>query len=400
MKILFITARTPHSSIAGGHALVYQRIRRLAARGHQIGLVAFTGGDPIRPDDDLFQSLTEFAEVPAPKHPGFIRRPLLLACSQIPPYFWDYRSQAMMRKVGDMVHASRYDVVVAEFSAMGQYLYQNPYLPAVRKIISCHFSIATSYQSIVRTKGLSAKGLRSRLSVKKLMTFETGMYRNVDRVIVLTAHERYTLLNADPTLRINVIPTGVDADCFRPDNEGEKEDAIVFTGQYEVDSNYDAVQWFLSSCWPLIKKQHPHLTFYVVGPGARERLQAIARHDPSVVVTGKVDDIRPYLHRAKIYVCPVRLGSGLRFKLFEAMAAGVPVVTTTLGAEGIPFQNGDNCFLADQPEIMAGCIHLLLTDERLRQSIAHQARTLVEERFNWEKGIARLENVIQDTFLH
>jgi len=401
MKILFVTARIPYSGVAGGHALVYQRIRRLAARGHQIGLVSFVdSGEVTKSDDALFGALIEREFVPSPRRPGFLLRPILLACSGIPPYFWDYRSQVMMRKIGDMVHASSYDLVVAEFSAMGQYLFQNRFLPAVRKITSCHFSVASSYQSVVRTKSLSAQGLRSRLSIQKLLRYELGMYRGMDRVLVLTAHERYNLLSADPTLRINVIPSGVDAEYFRPDDGIEREDAIVFTGQYAVDSNIDAAQWFAATCWPLIRKRHPGVKFYIVGPGAMDALHAIARKDPSIIVTGGVDDIRPYLHRSKIYVCPVRLGSGLRFKLFEAMAAGTPVVTTTLGAEGIPLQNGDNCFMADKPEIMADCISLLLGDDDLRQSIARHARTLVEERFNWDRGIDLLEDVMEDTFAH
>ncbi|HMP90198.1 MAG TPA: glycosyltransferase [Kiritimatiellia bacterium] len=399
MKILFVTARVPHSSVAGGHALVYQRIKRLTARGHQIGLISLRRPtDDKLPDDDLYSILHEYEEVPAPRRPGFIQRPALLLGSRIPPYFWDYRSEQMMRRVGDLVHASRYDIAVAEFSAMGQYLYQNRYLPAVRKIISCHFSVASAYKSVIKTKGLSAQGLRSRLSVNKLLTYESGMYRGVDRVIVLTAHERYMLLNADPTLRINVIPTGVDADYFRPDDKSNKEHAVVFTGQYEVDSNFDAVKWFVNTTWPLLKARHPELKFYIVGPGARNALEQIARKDPSIIITGGVEDVRPYLHRAKIYVCPVRLGSGLRFKLFEAMASGIPVVTTSLGAEGIPLHNGDNCFIGDKPDIMAQCMGLLLEDESLRQSMARRARVLMEERFSWERGIDLLEKVMQDTF--
>lgn len=401
MKILFITARVPYAGVAGGHFLVYQRIKRLAARGHQIGLLSFAQSDEtIQPDDQVLSSLMEYETVPMPRRAGLLRRTWHSTFSSIPIYFRAHRSIAMMRKVGDMVHHSHYDVVIAEFSAMGQYLHRNPYLPAVRKIISCHFSIATYSPGIAGSIGRPLYGFRSRIGFNRLLRYELGAYRGVDRVLVLTAHDRYSMLNFDPMLRINVIPVGVDATYFRPDYDRKPEEAIVFTGQYEVYSNLDAVQSFVSECWPILKARRPDLKFYVVGPGATEALQFIARKDPSIIVTGGVNDVRPYMQRAKIFVCPVRLGSGLRFKVFEAMAAGIPLVTTTIGAEGIPLQNGDNCFMADKPEIMAECIDLLLSDESLRMSIARQARTLVEERFNWDRGIDLMEEVINDTFLH
>jgi len=401
MKILFITARIPHAGVAGGYSLVYQRICRLIDRGHQVGLASLAGpGDPDPATLDFRPRLLECETVPAPRPVGCLRKLFRLATTGIPPYFWEYRSPALMRVIGDMVDRSGYDVAIAEFSAMGQYLVRNPHLPAVRKIISCHFGIANAYRSIARTMGMTPSGLRSRFNINRALNYEIFMYRSVDRVLVLTAHDRYNLLNTDPTLHINVIPCGVDAAYFRPPDDAPRGKSIIFTGQYDNIANLDAVRWFVSTCWPLVKKMHPDLVFHVVGPGARDELQAIARRDSSIVVTGEVGDVRPHLHRSMVYVCPVRLGSGLRFKLFEAMAAGVPVVTTSLGADGIPLQSGDNCFVADTPEIMAGVIDLLLSDDELRQSVARHARELVRDRFDWNQGINLMERVINDTFMH
>ncbi len=402
MKILFLTARIPYSTVAGGHALVYQRIVRLARRGHEVGLISLTEPDhTVNRIDPLFGFIRDFRAVPLP------RRRCRGWCwlrgwfSRIPPFFHEVRSLPMMREVGDLVHEGGYDLVVAEFSAMGQYLFRNPYLPAVRKIISCHFSVATFSPDVARNLGARAAGVRSRYGLNRLMAYEVAMYREVDRVLVLTAHDRYALLNADPTLRVNVIPVGVDASYFRPPADpAVREEALIYTGQYEVYSNLDAVRWFVATTWPILKQRRPGLKFYIVGPGAEGELRELARRDDAITVTGGVHDIRPYLHRAMLYVCPVRLGSGLRFKLLEAMAAGLPVVTTTLGAEGIPLQNGDNCFMADKPEIMAECVDLLLGDEPLRLSVARQARTLVEERFHWDRGIDLLEGVMKDVFQH
>lgn len=397
MKILYLTARVPHSAVAGGEALVYQRITRLARRGHEVSLLSLQGpGEDVPDDDPLRDSLKEFRMVPRSPPAAHPLRLLRSGCSAIPPYFWAYHSPVMMRMVGDMVHESGHDLVVAEFSTMGQYLHHNPYLPAVRKIISCHFSVAATS----RITGLRGPGLRSRISDARLLKYEVGMFRGVDRVLVLTAHERYQLLHADPMLAIKVVPCGVDTDLFRPDPAVPREEALIFTGQYAVPSNVDAVEWFCSNCWPIIKRRRPGMKFYVVGPNPPENFRRLSATDPSIVVTGRVEDVRPWLHRAMLYVCPVRLGSGLRFKLFEVMASGLPLVTTTLGGGGIPLQNGDNCFMADTPEIMAECIHLLLEDEVLRNDIARKARELVVSRFQWDHSIDLLEKVMEDTFAH
>ncbi len=402
MKILFVTPHFPWAGVTGGLSLVYQKIAHLTERGHYVGLVSFIRPDEkVNPMDPVFCRLRECHTIPRPAQAPVPLQLMRRAYSRVPSYFRQYWSRAMSRKVGDVVHEGGYDLVIAEFSGMGHHLVGNPYLPAVRKIISSHFNVAKSNQLAAMALGWkNPHGLRLRTSTQRLQDYELNLYRGVDRVTVMTAHERYQLLDDDPALRINVVPCGVDADYFRPDPAAEREEAILFTGFYVVESNVDAVLWFASKCWPILKKRRPHVKFYVVGPGAPDRVVALGRKDPSIVVTGAVDDVRAYLHRAKVYVCPVRQGSGLRFKLFEVMASGTPLVTTTLGAQGIPLQNGDNCFMADKMEIMADCIELLLDDQSLRDSVARQARELVASRFDWDHSINKLEDVIRDVFEH
>ncbi|MFH0908060.1 MAG: glycosyltransferase [bacterium] len=393
MRILFITARLPHARVSSGHVIVWQRVRRLVERGHEIGLVTFEGYDSAARAGEVRPMLKELEIVPQPKPHSFGQGAVDFAFSSIPSYFYNFRSEEMMERVGDMVERSRYHIAIAEFSAMGQYLYCNPYLPAVRKIISCHYSVATSYGKVAKLMKYSARGIRSRMSLGGLLRFEVDMYRNVDRVLVLTAQERFALLRHAPSLRISVIPCGVDTTFFQPGADAPAEERILFTGHYETDANRDAVLWFASHVWPTLKARRPNLTFYVVGPGVVPEIRELAKRDSSIIVTGEVDDLRPYLQQAKVFVCPVRLGSGLRVKLLDAMAAGVPVVSTTLGAEGIPLHTGENCLLADKPSIIADNIDLLLSDEDLRRSIARQARTLVQDRFSWERGIDMIEDV-------
>lgn len=393
MKILFLAPRLPHAAITGGNVVVRERIARLAARGHEVGLACFTSGDDLRHTDEFKDQLVELQTRPMPKPSRLAARAVRLYASRIPPYFADYLDPELRRIVGEMVERGRYDVAIAEFSPMAQYLFRNPYLPAVRKIASCHYSVAASFRRVADIFKYRAKGVRSWLNIKTLQRYEIEMFRHMDRVLTLTAQERFEILHHDPTLRITAVPVGVDTGRFVPSATADREDALLFSGHYENLANRDAVMWFIHEVWPAVKVRHPNLKFYAVGPGATRSMQGLAQRDPDIIVTGEVTDIREHLRRARIFICPVRLGSGLRVKLLEAMAMGLPIVTTSLGGEGLPLHTGENCFIADDPKIMAGNIDLLLTDKELRHKISRNARVLATERFSWDHGINQLERI-------
>lgn len=395
MKVLFLSSRLPHARVVSGHMIVHQRITRLVQRGHQVGLAVFSHDDDSNHIPFLRNKLIELETIPAPQ-PKLGRRLLDYCVSPVPSRFANGYSSAMFKCVGDMVERTRYDVVVAEFGEMGQYLNMNPHLPAVRKVISVHQCYTIAGQKALDLLGFSPRAVREWFALRGLQRYEFDMYRSADRILVLTAEERFGVLNNAPDLRVTVIPSGVDTDYFKPADPAMKERAIVFTGNYTDEPNRDAVMWFSHFVWPRLKAKYPDLTFYVVGPGPKPDMLELAKKDPRIIVTGEVDSILPYLARARIFVCPNRLGSGMRGKILQAMASGVPVVSTTLGAEGISVQQGENGFLADKPRIMAQAINLLLSDPLLQSNVAKRAREMVVERFSWDRGIDLLETVLRE----
>ncbi len=395
MKILFLSTRLPHARVVSGHLIVYQRILRLAARGHQVGLAVFGREDDAAHAHEVKELVSELEIVPPPSRPWLGRRLYDYGFSAWPAVFNEFRSAEMFRRVGDLVERSRYDVVVAEFGRMGPYLHRNPYLPAVRKVISVHQCHTVASRKALETLGCSPRALREWLAMKGLRRYEFDMFRCADHLLTLSSEMRNAMQNEAPDLRVTVIPSGVDTDYYRPGFPGAREEAIVFTGYYTDEPNRDAVLWFCHTVWPRLKARRPDLVFYVVGPEPTPDLLDIARKDRQVIVTGEVDDIRPYLAKARIFVCPNRLGSGMRGKILQAMAAGTPVVSTTLSAEGINLQMGETGFLADRPRIMAEYIDLLLGDADLQARIAERARQFVVERFSWERGVGQLEDVLR-----
>jgi len=139
----------------------------------------------------------------------------------------------------------------------------------------------------------------------------------------------------------------------------------------------------------------PDLKFYVVGQSPPPEITRLSA-DKSIVVTGTVDDVTPYLRKGKVFICPVRLGGGFRGKILEAMALGRPVVSTRLGSEGIPASDGENIILADRPDDFVKGIADLIGNIDLYQRIQNNARKLMEDRYAWDKGVARLEAVLED----
>ncbi len=389
MNILVLTPQLPHSRVLSGHRIVYERIRRLAARGHRVGVACFAQPDDADHVGEWEGALLDLEIVPRPE-PSTARR---LACwlQRIPRPFSDFRSPAMQRRFGDMVERSRYDVVLSEFSVMAQFLHWNPYLPAVRRVVSCHQCETVASRKRAELLGYTPAGLLERRRRERLQRFEFGLYRAADCTLVLTPQERYQLLQYAPDLRTVVIPSGVDTARFRPPDRAAPPDGILFTGHFSHEQNRDAVRWFLAAVWPRVSERHPGLFFYIVGPGPPPDIRDSAWRDPRIIVTGEVDDVRPYLHRAAVFVSPTRMGSGMRGKLLEAMACEVPVVTTTAGAEGIPVRPGCDCLLADSATVMVEQICLLLEDETLRQRMARNGRELVLRRLSWDLSVGTLD---------
>lgn len=390
----------PHATVAGGHRIVYQRIVRLAARGHEIGLASFCDEDGRSHAAELAERIAEIKLLPPPDEKHMPTRLYTSILRRIPPWFMPYYSPEMYRLVGEMVDGGGYQIAMAEFADMGQYLYRNPWLPAVRRVISSHHSPSLVYRRSLEILGFGIQGLRMRFYMRGVEKFETAMYRAMDHLIVLTPQDRYWLLNAVPRLPVSVVPGGVDVKYFQPRPYESSEPVILFTGRYDDESNLDAVRWFIQRIWPHLREHPSRPSFLVVGPHPPAEIREHARQDERIQVTGRVPDLREYFRRARVFACPVRIGSGMRTKVLEAMAAGVPVVSTTLGMEGIPAQIGENCLLADDPDIMAENIKLLLEDEYLNRRLAANARRMVTERFAWDRTIDLLEDIFQNLLPH
>lgn len=397
MKILILSPRLPHAHAYSGIQMIYQRMIRLLNRGHQVGLACYVDEEQDGPyKSQVTPDLSDIEYLPPPLLNRLLPAAFTSGRYSVPSSFFRYHSTHMNRLVGDMVARTGYDVVIAEFTAMAQCLVHNPFLPAVRTIVSCHDSPTLGSRRQMDLMEASLTWGRQWMEYRHMRMLEFGLYRRMDRVLTLTSQERFDLLEEDPTLSITTVVPGLSHQVFRAMEELPKEHCIIITGRFSSDQSQYGCLWFLRSVWPILRVLDPIVKLYLVGRDPSPEMRRHAKRDERIIVTGAVQDLRPFLAKSKVYVCPVLSGSGVRGKILEAMAMNLPVVSTTIASEGIPVDQGSNAFLADAPDVMAGYIDMLLRDPDKQKLMGARARKAVETWFDWDNSMDNLERVLQE----
>jgi len=216
-----------------------------------------------------------------------------------------------------------------------------------------------------------------------------------DHVLTVSESDRNYFATYTDAKRITVVPTGVDVEYYQPGNTIEKPGTLVFTGSMDWLPNEDAITFFAESILPQLQRKTPDAVLRVVGRRPSQRLRALAAENKYIEVTGEVQDVRPHVHESSVYVVPLRIGGGTRIKIFEAMAMGKAIVSTSVGAEGLPVRHNENIVLADSPEVFAREIARLLGDPAERMRIGRAARTLVEKNYSWRSAVGVFDAVFE-----
>lgn len=299
------------------------------------------------------------------------------------------RSPETRAMIEELLRTERFDVVVCDFLT-----------PAVNLPASCPFVLFEhNVETVIwrRYAEVATDPIRRvffRTQAERLLAFERAACRRAAHVIAVSEADATLLRDLCGISHVSAIPTGVDvAHVARPDSNVSDNSGLLFTGSMDWMPNIDGVLWFVHEVMPLIRRRLPECSITIAGRRPPASIRALTA-DPLVHVTGTVDDMRPYLWRGGVSIVPIRVGSGTRLKIYESMAAGIPVVSTTIGAEGLEVSSLDNIRIADTAEGFAGaCVELLTDpDARLRQSSA--ALKLVRENCSWETVAARFETTL------
>src|SRR5579871_3670059 len=229
---------------------------------------------------------------------------------------------------------------------------------------------------------------------RALRAAELDYAQKADFVLTVSEQNREFFAPYVSPERLATIDTGVDCEAFQPGGDSPCGPAMVFTGSMDWLPNQDAVLFFASEVLPRVRAVVPEAELWIVGRYPSRAVKKLS--GPRTHVTGRVSDIRPYLQRAPIYVAPLRSGSGTRIKIFEAMAMGKAVVSTTIGAEGLPVRPGCDILISDSPTEFAASVLKLLQDPDSRQTLGSSARQAVESKYGWDAVSAQLEDIVTD----
>jgi glycosyltransferase involved in cell wall biosynthesis len=359
---------------------------RELSRRHRVVVVTTDGADGD-PDglDAFLAGCEQRISIPfaAPKR-GSARFLATLARSwgsRLPVDLWKWRCGALRRHLQRLLAVERFDVVVGDFLAA------LPNIPA-RRVPLVYFAHNVEHLIWKRLADVEPRASRRALldiEWRKMRRAEARACREARLTIAVSDDDARRLRALAPGARVAAMPTGVDVEYFRPAPAADVPDRLVFSGSMDWYPNEDAILHFLEATLPRIRQARPGATLTVIGRNPSERLAAAAAAVPGVTVTGTVADVRPHIAQGAVYVVPLRVGGGTRLKIFEALAMGKAVVSTTVGAEGLDLEPDRHAILADDPNAFSRAVVALLEDRQRRAALGAAGRALVEARYSWPR---------------
>lgn len=403
MQILILTPQLPYPPQQGTTLRNFNIISNLAQR-HTIDLITFLSpGQKLEHDSPLYQLCRRIDTIPQPTR-ALSQRARDTLFSPLPDMGLRLESVEMHRLVQQRMQETHYDVVQVEGIELAQYgiLFRAPRVSTGYKVIfddhNCEYLLQKrNCLTDLRIPRRWIAALYSFVQWQKLRRYEAAICRRSSAVAAVSPADAEALHSLVPEINFKVIPNGIDLEKFTPSPNRTNETTppkLIFVGKMDYRPNIDAVLWFARDVFPLIRQQQPDVGFQIVGLNPHPRLDEL-RTVPGIEITGGVDDVRPLIQHAAVYVIPLRVGGGTRFKALEAMACGKPIVSTSLGVEGIGVKDGEQLLLADSPQDFAAATLSLLTDLQGQRTAAlcRNARTFVELHYGWEQIVPKFDEM-------
>jgi len=391
LNLLFLTPKVPYPPTDGGRIAILEPLRRLSLRGHHITLLSFGS----RGHQD-WAPLTQYCRLEVVEHDSTNRLlpAVLNLLSPIPYTISKYNSEAMARRMRQFLASEHFNLVQIEHLHMGHYLpiAQEFNIPILLRQHNVESMLAERFWQ--NAHGIER--LYAWTQLNKLRHFEAKTCEEADVCLTITDVDAERLHELNARIKTAVVPAGVDTDYYRPMPDLEEPNTIVSVGSMDWRPNVDAVLWFCDDILPRIERRIPGVKFYVVGKNPPRAVQRLADRR-NVIVTGFVEDVREYFARGTVFVVPLRIGSGMRLKILQAMAMGKTVVSTSMGAEGIRATNGRDILLADGADPFAEHIVRLMTFSKFRGHIGDNARQVANDFYSWSRIVDLLETIYAHT---
>ncbi len=399
MRILWLKTELLHPVDKGGKIRTYNMLKELKGDHHITYLTLDDGSAHGEARERAQEYCHELVSVPYQAREkfskGFYAELLLNLASRFPYAIKKYESPGMRKQIVERTNNQTVDVVICDFLAPA--INVPPTLPCPA-ILFQHNVEAMIWKRHFEVQNNALNKAYLRGQWRKMVRFEKEMCRRFDAVVAVSTEDRDQMRSQYGASAVFEVPTGVDTDFFRPSGT-EKVDShnVVFTGSMDWLPNEDAIRYYTDQILPIIRRSIPNATLTVVGRNPYPSLLDLSRRDSSIVVTGRVDDVRPHMERAAAYVVPLRIGGGTRLKIYEAMAMEKGIVSTTIGAEGLPVTDGKELRIADTPETFAAAVVDLLTTPEAARKLGQESARVVREKFGWSGVAKRFADVCEAT---
>ncbi len=398
MKILWLNSGLLLPLNKGGRLRSWHLMRQLAAR-HDISYLSFTDPAQTAADREGMQAVTSQLVTiprndPAKGTPRFYVDTAKYVFDGAPYAVAKYRSDAFRQQVAHLLSTGRFDALVCDF------------LPPVVNLpdhVPCPSILFTHNveSEIWRRHADHAANPASRFLLtqqwRRMLRFEEQALARFDLVLAVSEADRCTFERLYPDALkqpAHVVQTGVDTSYFAPvPTPGKGPAHLVFTGSMDWLPNEDAMLYFAREMLPLIRQAEPDTTLSIIGRAPTPAVRRLA-DEAGITVTGRVDDVRPHVAEGSVYVVPLRIGGGTRLKIFEAMSMAKAVVSTTIGAEGLPVNTGHNIVIADEPAAFAQAVVELIRNPDARRRMELEARRLVVNRYDWSAVAGDFEDAL------
>jgi sugar transferase (PEP-CTERM/EpsH1 system associated) len=389
MKILWLKTELLHPVDKGGKIRTYHLLKHLKTDHHITYLTLDDGAAP--PDapasaQEYCHNLIRIPHLTRPKFSaGFYAELALNLASSLPYAIRKYKSAAMTRAIAAATSKDNFDVVICDFLAPAVNLPRDLRTPVV---LFQHNVEAEIWRRHYEVQQNPAKRRYLYWQWRKMQRFERDVCRRVDSVIAVSEADAKMMERDYGISKVYDIPTGVDVEFFKPSNGvAPRPNSLVFTGSMDWLPNEDAMRYFVDDILPIVRRRIPDVHLTIVGRNPYPSLLELAQRDPALTVTGRVDDVRRYIEDAGAFIVPIRIGGGTRLKIYEAMAMEKPVISTTVGAEGLPVHDGAELLIADGPKTFAEAVVKVLSDSEFATRLADDAAQLVRQNFGWT-GVA------------
>jgi glycosyltransferase involved in cell wall biosynthesis len=400
MKILIISPFLPYPIDDGDKIRLYNLLKRLA-KDHEISLISFINLNSERSSVNELKKYCSRVETVLRENRSRLNKLLMFfPClfSRVPAESKLAFENKMVDIIRRIVGTNNFDIIQIEHPFMAPYIKFVPKSYNTKTIIVVHNIGFIQYRRMFMTERKLISKIRMFANWVTMKKWEVKEIEKFDKCITVSTLNMEILNSLNSKIDISVIENGVDIDLYKPLPINVDLNRLLIVGSMDYEANHDAALYFYDKIFPLIRKQIPNSELFIVGRRPFQKVKDLAE-DQKVVVTGYVNEVLPFYQCCDVTVVPLRAGGGTRLKILESMALGRPVVSTSIGCEGLDVVDGEHLLVADSPKLFSEHVVRLLSDRKLYEHIRTNARQLVVSRYDWDVITKQLHDVYNEVAL-